>query len=126
MLTGLALNVFTGMEIYKFLQYSNSQINPTLIADNLKSFAWPHTVLHFGMTGLLLLVGAWAGVLLNLPIVAYKAWAIKNDKLVLNANSVGAEAKVHSSNMFSYPNRLYVMMGFYAITQIYILMRLSS
>eukprot|EP00466_Bigelowiella_natans_P008105 jgi/Bigna1/73854/fgenesh1_pg.26_\ len=126
MLTGLALNVLCGMEIYKYLDYSRSGINSTLIADNLKIFAWPHTILHFTMTGLLLLLGAWFGVILNLPIVGYKIWAIQKNRLILDANSVGAGAKVHSGNFLSYPNRMYVMMGFYAISQIYILMRLSS
>eukprot|EP00467_Chlorarachnion_reptans_P012772 CAMPEP_0114512062 /NCGR_PEP_ID=MMETSP0109-20121206/14756_1 /TAXON_ID=29199 /ORGANISM="Chlorarachnion reptans, Strain CCCM449" /LENGTH=412 /DNA_ID=CAMNT_0001691683 /DNA_START=178 /DNA_END=1416 /DNA_ORIENTATION=- len=126
MLVGLGLNVLTGMEIYKYLDYSSSGINSTLIADNLKIFAWPHTILHFTMTGILLLLGAWFGFVLNLPIVAYKVWAIQKNKLLLDANSVGAEAKIHSSNILSYPNRMYVMMGFYAVSQIYILMRLSS
>jgi len=126
MLAGLALNVLCGMEIYKYLDYSKSGINSTLIADNLKMFAWPHTILHFTMTGLMLLLGAWFGVIINLPVVAYKVWAIQKNRLILDANSVGAEAKIHSGSFLSYPNRMYIMMGFYAVSQIYILMRLSS
>ncbi|GAB5365957.1 hypothetical protein AAMO2058_001103100 [Amorphochlora amoebiformis] len=123
---GLALNVICGMEIYKYLDYSSSGINSTLIADNLKAFAWPHTILHFGVSSLLLIVGAWFGLVINLPIVGYKIWAIQKKRLLLDANSVGAEAKIHSGNVLSYPNRMYLMMGVYAVTQIYILMNLSS
>lgn len=126
MLAGFVLNIACGVEIYKYLDYSSSGINATLIADNLKVFVWPHTILHFVVSGLLLVLGAWFGLLINLPVVAYKAYAIHKGKLELDANSVGTEAKIHSSSLLSYPNRQYVMMAVYAVTQVYVLMQLTS
>jgi hypothetical protein len=54
--------------------------------------------------------------------VGYKAWAIAKGSLLVDAYAI--EARTRSSSPLAYPGRMYLMMGVYVVTQIYILMKL--
>ncbi len=126
-LAGAGLILWTARDIVQLSSMQKTQTNPVYICNELNAWMLPHFYLHFGVVALLLFVGSFWGVLLNLPLAGFRAFSIVKKSYVLDpAVLTGGSHKGHSRPKLSYTTQLYLASASYAIAEIYYLAKLLA
>jgi hypothetical protein len=98
---GSILTVASIHEIYQFTLLKT--IDAVYICERLNALVLPHYATHWAVTVLLLLARRWLLLLLNVPLAAYRVYAVAKKQHLLNASLVAQQSTRHTHTHHTHP-----------------------
>lgn len=106
--------------VYFIIMYSDLEcdyVNPIDLCNKLNLLVLPEIVTHALLTIIFLFLGSWFALLVNLPLVAFNANKIINNKHLYDATEIFRTLGNHKRESF-------VKLGFYLVCFFYYLYRM--
>ena len=114
-----------GLQLWTYHSLLQQRIDLVAICQRINPFILPHYAGHALLCALLLLNAQWLPLLLNAPLLGWKAWEFAKKTWLFSPASVGP-VKGHARGRVSVYWKLGGMLAFYAVMQLYYFYRLFA